>query len=151
MLKRDRPDILVANSTPSLVAARQATQTIPIVFVAIADPVAQGFIQSLAHPGGNVTGFGTEEPSMGAKWVQLLSEIVPRLESITVMFNPDSAPFARMFLPAMEAVRATSAFKLIVSPVRDEIELGRAIDVAGRQQSAGLIALPDSFLNSLTR
>jgi len=67
LLKRDRPDILVANSTPSLVAARQATQTIPIAFVAIADPVAQGFIQSLAHPGGNITGFGTEEPSMGAK------------------------------------------------------------------------------------
>jgi putative tryptophan/tyrosine transport system substrate-binding protein len=142
-----RPDILVANSTPSLVAARQATSTIPIVFVAIADPVAQGFVQSLARPGGNITGFGAEEPSMGAKWVQLLSEIAPRLKSITVIFNPDSAPFARMFLPAMEAVRATSTFELIVSPVRDEIELGRAIALAGRQQSGGLITLPDSFLN----
>jgi len=60
-----RPDILVANSTPSLVAARQATSTIPIVFVAIADPVTQGFVQSLARPGGNITGFGAEEPSMG--------------------------------------------------------------------------------------
>jgi putative ABC transport system substrate-binding protein len=142
-----RPDILVANSTPSLVAARQATSTIPIVFVAIADPVAQGFVQSLARPGGNITGFGAEEPSMGAKWVQLLSEIAPRLKSITVIFNPDSAPFARI-LPAMEAVRATSTFELIVAPVRDEIELGRAVAVAGRQQSGGLIALPDSFLNS---
>jgi putative ABC transport system substrate-binding protein len=143
-----RPDILVANSTPSLVAARQATSTIPIVFVAIADPVAQGFVQSLARPGGNITGFGAEEPSMGAKWVQLLSEIASRLKSITVIFNPDSAPFARMFLPAMEAVRATSTFELIVSLVRDEIELGRAIASAGRQRSGGLIALPDSFLNS---
>jgi len=143
-----RPDILVANSTPSLVAARQATSTIPIVFVAIADPVAQGFVQSLARPGGNITGFGAEEPTMGAKWVQLLSEIAPRLKSITVIFNPDSAPFARMFLPTMEAVHATSAFELIVSPVRDEIELSRAIAAAGRQQSGGLIALPDSFLNS---
>jgi putative ABC transport system substrate-binding protein len=143
-----RPDILVANSTPSLVAARQATSTIPIVFVAIADPVAQGFVQSLARPGGNITGFGAEEPSMGAKWVQFLSEIAPRLKSITVIFNPDSAPFARMFLPAMEAVRATSAFELIVSPVRDEIELGRAIAMAGHHQSGGLISLPDSFLNS---
>src|SRR6516165_991206 len=142
-----RPDILVANSTPSLVAARQATSTIPIVFVAIADPVAQGFVQSLARPGGNITGFGSEEPAMGAKWVQLLSEMVPRLKSMTVIFNPDSAPFARMFLPAMEAVRATSAFELIVSPVRDEIELGRAIALAGRQQSGGLITLPDTFLN----
>jgi putative ABC transport system substrate-binding protein len=79
-----QPDILVANSTPSLVAARQATNIIPIVFVAVADPVAQGFVQSLAHPGGKITGFGAEEPSMGAKWVQLLSEIAPRLQSITV-------------------------------------------------------------------
>jgi putative ABC transport system substrate-binding protein len=142
-----RPDILVANSTPSLIAARQATSTIPIVFVAVADPVAQGFVQSLARPGGNITGFGAEEPSMGAKWVQLLSEIAPRLKSITVIFNPDSAPFARMFLPAMEAVRATSTFELIVSPVRDEIELDRAIALAGRQQSGGLITLPDTFLN----
>jgi putative ABC transport system substrate-binding protein len=143
-----RPDILVANSTPSLVAARQATSTIPIVFVAIADPVAQGFVQSLARPGGSITGFGAEEPSMGAKWVQLLREIAPRLEAITVIFNPDSAPFARMFLPAMEAVRATSAFELTVSPVRDETALDRAIAVVGRQQSGGLIALPDSYLHS---
>jgi putative ABC transport system substrate-binding protein len=143
-----RPDILVANSTSSLVAARQATSTIPIVFVAVADPVAQGFVQSLARPGGNVTGFGTEEPTMGAKWVQLLSEIAPRLKSITVIFNPDSAPFARMFLPTMESVRATSAFELVVSPVRDEIELDRAIAAAARRQSGGLIALPDSFTSS---
>jgi putative ABC transport system substrate-binding protein len=143
-----RPDVLVANSTPSLVAARQATSTIPIVFVAIADPVAQGFVQSLARPGGNITGFGAEEPSMGAKWVQLLSEIAPGLGSITVMFNPNSAPFARMFLPAMEVVRASSAFELIISPVRSETEIDRAIAATGRQQSGGLIALPDSFLNS---
>jgi len=143
-----RSDILVAISTPSLIAARQATSTIPIVFVAVADPVAQGFVQSLARPGGNVTGFGAEEPTMGAKWVQLLSEIAPRLKSITVIFNPDSAPFARMFLPTMEAVRATSAFELIVSTIRDEIELDRAIAAAGRQQSGGLIALPDSFLSA---
>jgi ABC-type uncharacterized transport system substrate-binding protein len=143
-----RADVLVANSTPSLIAARQATSTIPIVFVAIADPVAQGFVQSLARPGGNITGFGAEEPSMGAKWVQLLRQIAPRLETITVMFNPDSAPYARMFLPAIEAVRAASAFELIISPVRNEAELDRAIAVAGRQQSGGLIALPDSFLNS---
>ena len=143
-----RPDILVANSTPSLVAARQVTSAIPIVFVAIADPVAQGFVQSLARPGGNVTGFGAEEPSIGAKWVQLLREIAPRVETVTVMFNPDSAPFARMFLPSMQAVRPSSTFKLIISPVHNETEIDRAIAAAGRQSSSGLIVLPASFLNS---
>ena len=143
-----RPDILVANSTPSLVAARQATRTVPIVFVAIADPVAQGFVQSLAHPGGNITGFEAEEPSMGAKWVQLLNEIAPHLGSITVIFNPDTAPFTGMFLPSMETARASSSFELIVSPVRNEAEIDRAIAAAGRQPSGGLIVMPDSFLSS---
>jgi putative tryptophan/tyrosine transport system substrate-binding protein len=73
-----RPDILVANSTPSLIAARAATGTIPIVFVAIADPAAQGFVQSLARPGGNMTGFGTEEPSMGAKGAAAPRNCAPR-------------------------------------------------------------------------
>jgi putative ABC transport system substrate-binding protein len=143
-----RSDILVANSTPSLVAARAATPTIPIVFVAIADPVTQGFIQSLARPGGNITGFAAEEPSMGAKWVQLLNEIAPGLGSITVIFNPDAAPFARMFLPSMEIARPSPSFELIVSPVRNEAEIDLAIAAAGRRPSGGLIVLPDSFLNS---
>jgi putative ABC transport system substrate-binding protein len=143
-----RPDILVANSTPSLIAARGATSTIPIVFVAIADPVAQGFVQSLARPGGNMTGFEAEEPSMGAKWVQLLNEIAPRIGPTTVIFNPDSAPFSRMFLPSMEAARPAAAFQLIISPVRNETEVNRAIVDAGRQPSGGLIVLPDSFLSS---
>jgi putative ABC transport system substrate-binding protein len=143
-----RPDILVANSTPSLIAARGATRTIPIVFVAIADPVAQGFVQSLARPGGNMTGFEAEEPSMGAKWVQLLNEIAPRVGPTTVIFNPDSAPFSRMFLPSMEAARPAAAFELIISPVRNETEINRAIVAAARQPSGGLIVLPDSFLSS---
>jgi putative ABC transport system substrate-binding protein len=143
-----RPDILVANSTPSLIAARGATSTIPIVFVAIADPVAQGFVQSLARPGGNMTGFEAEEPSMGAKWVQLLNEIAPRVGPTTVIFNPDSAPFSRMFLPSMEAARPAAAFELIISPVRNETEINRAIVAAARQPSGGLIVLPDSFLSS---
>src|ERR1700730_16695949 len=135
-------------STSSSPIPRRLTSAIPIVFVAIADPVAQGFVQSLARPGGIITGFGAEEPSMGAKWVQLLNELAPRLGSITVMFNPDSAPFARMFLPAMEVVRASSAFELIISPVRSENEIDRAIAATSGQQSGRLIALPDSFLNS---
>ena len=141
-------DLILANGTPSLVAARRATETIPIVFVAVADPVAQGFVQSLAKPGGMITGFGAEEPSMGAKWVEVLKEIVPRVASITVMFNPDSAPFARMFLPSMQALRSAASFELMEAPVTSESDLERAISVAAAQPAAGLIVLPDSFLVS---
>jgi putative tryptophan/tyrosine transport system substrate-binding protein len=141
-------DIILANGTPSLVAARRATETIPIVFVAVADPVAQGFVRSLAQPGGMITGFGVEEPSMGAKWVELLKEIAPRVASITVIFNLNTAPFARMFLPSMQALRSSARFDLIESPVGSESDVERAITAAGSRSGAGLIVLPDSFLNS---
>jgi putative ABC transport system substrate-binding protein len=94
-----RPDILVASTTQYLVAARNATRTIPIVFVAVADPVAQGFVASLAQPGGTITGFGLEEPAIGAKWVELLMEIAPGVRSITAVFDPDTSP-SRIFLPS---------------------------------------------------
>src|SRR5215475_12243417 len=141
-------DIIVATGTPALVAAREAAETIPIVFVAVADPVAQGFVRSLAQPGGIITGFGVEEPSMGAKWMEVLKEIAPRVASITVMFNPDAAPFARMFLPSMEGVRSDDPFELFEAPVASESDVEGAITAAAARPAAGLIVLPDSFLNS---
>ena len=138
------PDLVVAAGTPSLLAVQQATRTIPILFVNVADPVAQGFVQSLGRPGGNITGFGLEEPSMGAKWVQLLTEIAPRTSSISVMFNPASAPFAHMFLPSMETSRRS--IELQVSPVSSDADIEQAIAAAGQRAPAGLIVLPDSFL-----
>jgi putative tryptophan/tyrosine transport system substrate-binding protein len=140
-----RPDIIVVNATPSLAAMRQATRTIPIVFVGVADPVGQGFVPSLARPGGNITGFGLEEPSMGAKWVELLKEIAPRVARAAILFNPETAPFARMFLPSMEAAARSAALTLTVAPVSDGAEAEQAIMAAGRE-GGGLIALPDSFL-----
>jgi ABC-type uncharacterized transport system substrate-binding protein len=143
-----KPDVLVANTTPALAAAHQATATIPIVFVAIADPVAQGFVESLARPGGNITGFGAEEPSLGGKWVDLLRKIAPRVETITVIFNPNSAPFAPIFLASVQAARPSLSSDIIISPVLSETELERAIIAAGGRSSGGLIFFPDSFLNS---
>ena len=85
---------------------------------------------------------------MGAKWVELLRQIAPRVESITLLFNPDAAPFARMFLPSMQALRSSARFDLIESPVGSESDVERAITAAGSRSGAGLIVLPDSFLNS---
>ena len=141
-----RPDLLVAAGTPSLATVQQATRTTPILFVNVADPLAQGFVQSLARPGDNITGFGLEEPTMGAKWVQLLTEIAPRTRLISVMFNPATAPFARMFLPSMEASRQSIALQM--SPVSNDADIEKIVAAAGERAPAALIVLPDVFLNA---
>jgi putative tryptophan/tyrosine transport system substrate-binding protein len=143
-----KPDVLVANTTPALLAAQQATTSIPMVFVAIADPVAQGFVQSLARPGGSITGFGAEEPSMGGKWVEMLREIAPAVRRITVIFNPSSAPFGSMFLPSMKAASTSAPPEIVVLQVFSDADLESAIAAAAGDPSGGLICLPDSFLNS---
>ena len=139
------PDVLVANTTPSL-AAMQQTNIIPIIFIGVADPVGQGFVPSLARPGGNITGFGLEEPSMGAKWVELLKEVTPSAIQSTILFNPQSAPFARMFLPSIEMAAHSAALSTRVTEVRNDADIENAIVTAGREQSGGLIVLPDAFL-----
>jgi putative ABC transport system substrate-binding protein len=140
-----RPDVVAAYTTPSLTAMLQATDTIPIVFI-IADPVGQGLVPGLARPGGNMTGFGLEEPSLGAKWVELLKEIALRVARAATIFNPETAPYARMFLPSMEAAARSAELTLKVVPVRSITEIERAIATTGHEQGGGLIVLPDSFL-----
>ena len=140
------PDVLIANSTPNLAAARQATASIPIVFVGVADPVGQGFVASLARPGGNATGFGLEEASMGGKWLELLKEIAPGISRCTIIFNPETAPYARMFMPSLDDAGHVLTVELTTSAVRTETEIEHAIAAAGREQRGGLIVLPDSFL-----
>jgi putative tryptophan/tyrosine transport system substrate-binding protein len=142
-----RPDILVASTTQYLLAARDATRTIPIVFVAVADPVAQGFVASLAQPGGMITGFGLEEPAIGAKWVELLMEIAPGVRSITAIFDPDTSP-SRIFLPSIESSLKSLRAELIVSAVRNESEIETAIAEAAIRPSSGLLFLPDTLVQS---
>jgi ABC-type uncharacterized transport system substrate-binding protein len=79
------PDILVVNGSSVLKAVQQATKTIPVVFVNVIDPVAQGFVQSLARPGGNITGLSNVESEMGAKWLQLLKQIAPDVTQVAVI------------------------------------------------------------------
>jgi putative ABC transport system substrate-binding protein len=138
------PDVVVAASTPSLAAVRERTQRIPIVAAGVADLVAQGFVQSLSHPGGNITGFVTDEPSMAGKWVELMHEIAPHSASVTVLFDKASAPFARLFLPLMEAAAASLSMEFLPSPVENDADIERVVTAAG--ESAGLVVLPDTFL-----
>jgi putative ABC transport system substrate-binding protein len=87
------PEVILVYSTPGLAAVRRATSTIPIVFVNVTDPLGQGVVPSLAHPGGNITGFSFIEPEMVGKWINLLSDVKPGLSRAALMFNPDTAPF----------------------------------------------------------
>jgi putative tryptophan/tyrosine transport system substrate-binding protein len=89
-----QPDIILASSTPVIIALQRETRTIPIVFAGAADPVAMGFVPRLDRPGGNITGFANQEASLGSKWLELLSEIAPGLKRAAIMFNPDTAPAA---------------------------------------------------------
>ena len=86
------PDALLASTTPGVAALRQQTGTIPIVFVLVADPVGQGFVQTLARPGGNVTGFTSFDTPLMGKWLQLLKEVAPNLTRVAAIFNPDTTP-----------------------------------------------------------
>src|SRR6266511_1794949 len=107
------PDLILANSTPVTAALREQSQAVPIVFTQVADPVGQGLVPNLAHPGGNVTGFTSFEFSIGTKWLEALKQIAPRVTRVALVFNPQSAPFADLFLRPVEA--AASSFS--VAPI----------------------------------
>jgi ABC-type uncharacterized transport system substrate-binding protein len=145
-LVASKPEVLVANGTPSLVAMRAATSTIPVVFVSVADPLGQGFVPSLARPGGNITGFSAEEASMGGKWLELLKELAPRVARIAIIYNPETAPYAPMFFPAMQAAAPRMAVALSISPVHSPADIERVIVEIGREPGGGLIVVPDSFI-----
>jgi putative tryptophan/tyrosine transport system substrate-binding protein len=103
-LVSQKPDVIVANSTLSLAAVRNQTSTIPIVFVAIGDPIGQGFVPSLAHPGGNITGFTAFEFATSAKWLELIKEVAPEVRRVAFIFNPEAARFFKR-----EARRTTAS------------------------------------------
>jgi len=103
-----RPDVIVAQGTPAVAALVRETQTIPIVFANVADPVGSGFVGSLAHPGGNLTGFTTDNSALGGKWVQLLKEIAPQTVRVALLFNPATAAPLKFYMPSVQAAASTS-------------------------------------------
>ena len=142
-----QPDAIFAATTPSVAALLRETRTVPIVFVQVADPVRAGFVDSLANPGGNVTGFSGILPSLGGKWVQLLKEIVPGLARVTVMFNPATAPGGGLvFLRAIEAGASSTGIEVSAARVHAVAGIEHAIAAVGRETNGGLIIPPDIFL-----
>jgi len=137
------PDVFLANSTPVVAALRQATTSIPIVFAVVNDPVGQGFISSLAHPGGNITGFTFIEFTMVGKWLEMLKAVSPGMVRAALMFNPNTSPYYDVYLRSFEAIPRSIAVEVTATPVRNTAEIEEAL--LGRQPGGGLIVPPDVF------
>ena len=140
------PDVIVGQTTSGTRALRQATSSIPIVMVAVADPVEQGLVSSLAHPGGNITGFtliGFFQ--MVGKWLEMLKEAAPGVSRAVRMFNPDTAPHYYVYLRSFEAMPRSIAADVTAAPVRDTTEVEEAFAKLGREPGGGLIVPPDAF------
>jgi putative ABC transport system substrate-binding protein len=141
-----RPDVILAVSSPSVAALKQATRTIPIVFAGIGDPVGQGFVTNLASPGGNITGFSLFEFSLGGKWVGLLKEVAPGVTRVGYVFHPEVGPFYSLLLKSVEAATAALGITTIAAPVRAAADIERAISAIAAQPNGGLIVQPDNYI-----
>jgi len=137
------PDLILANAGQALKAVQGATRTIPIVFVQVNNPVEGGFVANLAHPGGNITGFTSFEDAMGAKWLQLLREIVPRIARVALVQNAGQTSGTARMLPAIEAAARSMGVHLTTMAVVDGAEIDRAYARFAHEQVGGVIVLPD--------
>jgi putative tryptophan/tyrosine transport system substrate-binding protein len=140
-----RPDTIVAGSTAGVVALARETRTIPIVFATVADPIGSGFAGSLAHPGGNITGFAAVDAAMGGKWLELLKEIAPRTERVALLFNPVTAVPVQFFMPSIQVAASSFAVQASAAPIHAKDEIEGVIAAQARNPGGGLIVMPDAF------
>jgi putative ABC transport system substrate-binding protein len=141
-----QPDIIVTMpSTPAAVALQRETRTIPIVFAGLSDPVASGIVARLDRPSGNITGLASLEPTLGGKWLELLTEIAPGLKRTAIIFNPDTSP-ASTYLRSLETAARSLKVALTTVPVHSDAEIETAITALGSEPGGGLVVMPDMFM-----
>jgi putative tryptophan/tyrosine transport system substrate-binding protein len=140
-LVRSAPDAIMVVGSPALAALQRLTSTIPIVFAQVGDPVAAGFVPSLARPGGNVTGFQAFEPTMGGKWLGVLKEAVPNLSRAAVLFGSDARPVVA-YVRTAEAIAPSLGVAVTPVDVVDSGGIERAVAAFASQPDGGLIVLP---------
>jgi len=136
-----KPDILLAVGTPSVEELRRRTTTIPIVFAVVTDPVSQGFVENLAHPGGNVTGFTDYDGPLAGKWLEMLTQVAPPVRRVFVVYNPETAPFAPLMLRTVEDAAQTLHVAVEPAPVND----AGSIAALATRKDGGFLVLPDFF------
>jgi ABC-type uncharacterized transport system substrate-binding protein len=139
------PDLILATNTPTARALKRATETIPIVFAGLSDPIGDGIVASLSKPGGNITGFTSFNAPIAGKWLELLKEASLGTERAGVIFNPKTSPHA-IFLPAMEAIAPQVGITLSQMPVSDQAAIETVIGKLSGEPGSGLVVLPDIFM-----
>jgi putative ABC transport system substrate-binding protein len=144
-LVEQRPDVIVGMTSGVISALARETRTIPIVFAAVIDPIGNGFAASLAHPGGNITGFTVLDSAIGGKWVELLKQIAPRTERVALLFNPATAPPIQSLVASIQTAASSIAVQASIAPVHAKEEIEGVIAEQARTPGGGLIVMPDPF------
>ena len=140
------PDVILCAGSPGVRALKQATSTVPIVFILVAEPVDQGFVQSLAHPGGNITGLAYLERTIGAKWLALLTEMAPKVKRVAYIFSPKAAPYAHFYYEAAQAAGAKMGVQIDINPVNEPPDIEPILAHLGAD--GGAIFNADAFMNN---
>ena len=140
-----RPDAILGVTSGVISALARETSTIPIVFAIVIDPIGNGFAASLAHPGGNITGFTVLDSAIGGKWVELLKEIAPRTERVALLFNPATAPPIQSLVTSIQTAASSIAVQASAAPVHAKDEIEGVIAEQARTPGGGLIVMPDTF------
>jgi putative ABC transport system substrate-binding protein len=140
------PDVVIADSTPAALAMKRETQTVPIIFIQAGNPVGSGLVASLAHPGGNLTGFTNYVPTMGGKWLELLKEIAPRVERAAALFNPKT--HTGQYWGVLEAAAPSLNVTFSKAGVEDSAGIARVMEAMAANPGGGILVMPDSFTMS---
>ena len=141
-------DCIVGHSTPVVVALKKATSSIPIIFVSVSDPIGSGFVVSMAHPGGNMTGFTILQATITGKYLSILRELTSSVNRVALMYNPESVPGAELFfMPSFIDSAAEFKVEPIVATVRSAADIQTAMVNLGAQPGGALITVPDNFLS----
>jgi ABC-type uncharacterized transport system substrate-binding protein len=143
------PDVIIGHSTPVVAALHRVTQTIPIVFVVVADPVGSGFVASIARPGGNITGFSVLQQTITGKYLSILRGLKSQLTRVALMYNPESVPSGGAYYKPgfMESAKEFNVTPILVE-VRSSGEIEAAMAELGAAPGSGLIVMPDNFTST---
>jgi putative tryptophan/tyrosine transport system substrate-binding protein len=135
------PDVIFTTTNPAVAALLQETRTVPIVFTLVSDSIGSGFVPSLAHPGGNITGFHNFEPDLSGKWLGILKEVAPEVRRVAFLHHPQTAAHIR-FLRVIEAASSSAGVTVVAAVARDASEIEPALTAFAREPNSGVIVAP---------